>query len=57
MATTTRTMPDSEALDAIARMLQDPEWGSGMLEDVAEITAATGRDVEGDGETDTWDRH
>ena len=47
---------DPRALDAIARMLRDPEWGAGMLEDIADIVAATGRDLDGDG-SPTWDRH
>lgn len=49
-------MTDAQALDDIAEMLCDPDWGVGMLEDIAQIVAATGRDVEGDGES-TWDRH
>jgi hypothetical protein len=47
---------DGAALDAIAHILRDPEWGVGMLEDIVEIVARTGRDIEGDG-TSTWDRH
>jgi hypothetical protein len=34
---------DAAALDAIAHMLRDPEWGVGMLEDIAELVADTGR--------------
>lgn len=48
--------PNAYALDRIAYMLRDPDWGVGMLEDIAELVVATGRDVEGDGEP-TWDRH
>ncbi len=47
---------DRAGLDSIADMLRDPEWGSGMLEDIAQIVQNTGRDTEGDG-TPTWDRH
>ena len=45
-----------QALDKIAPILRDPEYGVGMLEDIAQIVGETGRDVEGDG-TQTWDRH
>ena len=53
---------DTRALDAIQYMLRDPDWGSGMLEDIAELVSATGREVEAalddDGEpVRTWDRH
>lgn len=48
---------DAKALDAIARILRDPEWGVGMLEDIADLVRETGRDVEGDHVTPTWDRH
>jgi hypothetical protein len=47
---------DARALDAIAHLLRDPEWSAGMLEDIAEIVVATGRDIEGDG-APTWERH
>lgn len=50
-------MPDAQALDAIAHMLRHPEWAVGMLEDIAELVAETGRDLAGDHETPTWDRH
>lgn len=40
-------LTDRSALDAIADMLRDPEWGVGMLEDIAEITGATGRSIQG----------
>ena len=46
----------SAALDAIADMLRDPDWGVGMLEDIGDIVRASGRDIEGDGRP-TWDRH
>jgi hypothetical protein len=55
-------MTDQAALDAIAHVLSDPEWDSGMLEDIAEYVRATGRSTEtrydrhGD-PIDTWDRH
>jgi hypothetical protein len=53
---------DAAALDEIAYMLRDPAWGVGMLEDIAEIVKATGRDLSEiigeDGEAvPTWDRH
>ena len=40
-------MTDAVALDVIAHMLRDPEWGVGMLEDIADITSATGRSIQG----------
>lgn len=43
----TRTESDAAALDHIAHMLRDPEWGMGMLEDVAAWVAATGRTLDG----------
>jgi hypothetical protein len=36
---------DRKALNEIAEMLRDPRWGLGMLEDIAEILARTGRSV------------
>lgn len=51
-----RSRTDEHALDAIAQILRDPDWGVGMLEDISAIVAGTGRDVTGDGEP-TWDRH
>ncbi|MDQ6796452.1 MAG: hypothetical protein M3011_00265, partial [Actinomycetota bacterium] len=50
-----RSMTDTAALDAIAHMLSDPDWGAGMLEDIAELVNRTGRSTEGD--EPTWDRH
>ena len=35
-------IPDADALDAIAHMLRDPEWGVGMLEDIEQWVSATG---------------
>jgi hypothetical protein len=51
-------MDDKTALDQIQEMLRDPEWGVGMLEDIAEIVNRTGRDTEDypDGRS-TWGRH
>src|SRR4051812_15956969 len=31
----TQAMADARAVDAIAHLLRDPEWGVGMLEDIA----------------------
>jgi hypothetical protein len=61
-AASTQEEKDIRALDAIQYMLRDPEWGSGMLEDIADLVRATGRKVEDiedeDGEpVQTWDRH
>lgn len=39
----TTTISDAEALDGIAALLQDPEWGVGMLEDINEWVTSTGR--------------
>jgi hypothetical protein len=47
---------DGRALDAIAHMLRDPDWGAGMLEDIAELVTGTGRSTTGTDEP-TWDRH
>lgn len=49
-------LADAIALDEIALMLCDPEWGAGMLEDIAFLISRTGRDVDGDGSA-TWVRH
>jgi hypothetical protein len=38
-------MTDDAALDLIAHWLRDPEWGVGMLEDIAEVVTSTGRDL------------
>jgi len=53
--TEARSMTDGAALDAIAHMLSDPDWGVGMLEDIEELVNRTGRGTEGD--EPTWDRH
>ena len=52
------------ALEEIAYMLCDPEWGVGMLEDIAAIVKEAGFSVENipdedepDGWKRTWDRH
>ena len=42
----TRTEDDAAALDHIAHMLRDPDWGVGILEDVAAWVAATGRSLD-----------
>lgn len=49
---------DAAALDRIQHMLRDPEWGVGMLEDIAEIVTGTGREVKNlPGDPPTWGRH
>jgi hypothetical protein len=51
-------LSDAAALNGIAEMLRDPDWGAGMLEDIGELVTATGRSIEDypDGRP-TWDRH
>jgi hypothetical protein len=58
-------MTDDAALDLIAHWLRDPDWGVGMLEDIAEVVATTGRtlapitdpaDPDSPGRA-TWPRH
>lgn len=61
-AATTQEEKDTRALDAIQDMLRDPEWGVGMLEDIAELVGATGREMgavlDEDGDPiSTWGRH
>jgi hypothetical protein len=51
-----RIASDSAAIDRIAHWLCDPEWGVGMLEDIADVITATGRDLTGTDEP-TWARH
>ena len=49
---------DRRALDDIAEMLRDPEWGVGMLEDIAELITSTGRKTENYPDNrPTWARH
>lgn len=51
-------LPDKLALDDIAEMLRDPDWGSGMLEDIADLVRRTGRTVENyPDDRATWERH
>ena len=50
------TLTDSQAVELIAHWLRDPDWGVGMLEDIAEVITATGRDLSGNGQP-TWGRH
>lgn len=49
---------DTAAIEVIAEWLRDPEWGAGMLEDIADTIRRTGRSVEDypDGRA-TWPRH
>lgn len=58
-------MTDADALDQICHWLRDPDWGVGMLEDIAATVEATGRDCTplpdpddptGEGLA-TWPRH
>jgi hypothetical protein len=47
---------DAAALDRLAWLLSAPEWpGASGMEDVAEIVAATGRDLDQEGAS--WSRH
>lgn len=49
---------DAAALDSIAEILRDPEWGVGMLEDIAEAVRKTDRSVDNyPDDRSTWERH
>jgi hypothetical protein len=49
---------DAKALDAIQEMLRDPEWGTGMLEDIAGLVLGTGRTTDNYADNrPTWGRH
>lgn len=50
-------MTDQYALDAITHILRDPDWGVGMLEDIAEIVTNTGRSLDNPTDEPTWGRH
>ncbi len=51
-------LTDAQALDAIAHILRDPDWGVGMLEDFAELVQRAGRDTANlPGDEPTWGRH
>jgi hypothetical protein len=53
-----RRLPDADALDQIAEILRDPEWGVGMLEDIGDIARSAGRSIENyPDERSTWERH
>ena len=53
-----QAVANAGALDVIAEWLRDPEWGVGMLEDIAEAVVATGRDIQNyPDERPTWGRH
>lgn len=47
-----------QVLDSIQEMLRDPDWGVGMLEDIAEMIQLTGRSTENyPDDRSTWARH
>ena len=49
---------DQNAIDRIQEMLRDPDWGVGMLEDIADLIRRTGREVENyPDDRSTWERH
>jgi len=51
-------LTDAQALDEIAHILRDPDWGVGMLEDFAELVQRAGRDTANlPGDEPTWGRH
>jgi hypothetical protein len=51
-------LPDHAALDLIQEWLRDPEWGVGMLEDIAETVVRTGRSTASyPDDRPTWGRH
>jgi hypothetical protein len=52
-----RASDDAVALDAIAHILRDPEWGVGMLEDIAAIVGDTERSLDNPSGEPTWMRH
>lgn len=52
-----QALSDLQALDLIAYMLRDPDWGVGMLEDIAELVTRTGRSLENPTDEATWFRH
>ena len=52
-----REIDDEATLDTIAVMLANPEWGVGMLEDIANLVRQTGRSMANPTEISTWDRH
>jgi len=46
---------NARVLDNLAVMFQDPEWGSGMLEDVAEQVGSTGRPLDTYDDDGDWE--
>jgi hypothetical protein len=51
-------LSDADALGQVQEMLRDPEWGTGMLEDIRELVNRTGRTCENyDDDRSTWGRH
>jgi hypothetical protein len=57
-ALTRPPIDDHEALDHIAEMLRDPQWGAGMLEDIRQLVNRTGRTCDNyPDDRPTWERH
>lgn len=52
-----RASDDAVTLDAIAHILRDPEWGVGMLEDIAALVGDAGRSLDNPRDEPTWMRH
>jgi len=50
-----RELADAITLDRIAEMLRDPEWVHGMLEDIRDLVAKTGRST-GIADGPAWNR-
>ena len=56
--TPAKPLSATDALDVIQEWLRDPEWGVGMLEDIAQVVAQTGRTTESyPDQRPTWNRH
>jgi hypothetical protein len=53
-----KPLSDAAALNLIQEWLRDPEWGVGMLEDIACVVKQTGRTTENyPDDRPTWNRH